>query len=181
MLCPNHSWYHTNVLWLLNDLPVPDIDECNATNLHICDRWADCTNTIGSFVCTCKVGYRENGTSGCRKGVANTMCPHLVTAYMSPLSHPSPLSSSLSLSTTTDCTNGDLRLVNGTTVMSGAQEGRVEMCYNNTYGTICDDRWTPYDAVVVCNKLGIASNTTCEYLMSKIRGLFVFSMSSSIP
>lgn len=29
-------------------------------------------------------------------------------------------------------------------------EGRVEICYNNTYGTICDDLWNENAAAVVC-------------------------------
>ncbi len=28
--------------------------------------------------------------------------------------------------------------------------GRVEICYNNTYGTICDDLWNEQAASVVC-------------------------------
>ena len=39
-----------------------DIDEC-AESTDMCDPNAECTNTIGSYNCTCTVGYTGNGTS----------------------------------------------------------------------------------------------------------------------
>ena len=55
----------------------------------------------------------------------------------------------------TDCSDGDLRLVNGTT----ASEGRVEMCVNNSYGTICDSQWDILDARVACRQLGFSDKS----------------------
>ena len=48
------------------------------------------------------------------------------------------------------CMNGDIRLADGNTL----SEGRVEVCLNGVWGTVCDDSWGTTDAQVVCNQLG---------------------------
>ena len=42
---------------------VTDIDECSELDMPPCDVNANCTNTIGSFICNCTVGYTGNGTT----------------------------------------------------------------------------------------------------------------------
>ena len=52
--------------------------------------------------------------------------------------------------TFSNCTHGELRLTGGQV----PTEGRVEICYNGVWGSICDNGWNTVDANVVCDQLG---------------------------
>ena len=49
-----------------------------------------------------------------------------------------------------NCTTGKIRLTGGTT----QYEGRVEVCMNGVWGTICDNGWDSIEAYAVCHQLG---------------------------
>ncbi len=45
-----------------------------------------------------------------------------------------------------------MRLLEG----ANPREGRVEICMNNAWGTVCDNGWNKPDATVVCRQLGFS-------------------------
>ena len=54
----------------------------------------------------------------------------------------------------TDCSNGDIRLVNSDSIL----EGRVEICYDRVWGTVCSRGWEVQDAGIACKQLGFSSS-----------------------
>ena len=53
-----------------------------------------------------------------------------------------------------NCSNGDIRLVNGTNEL----EGRLEICINNAWGSVCSQGFTEDDAKVVCQQIKFPFN-----------------------
>ena len=56
-------------------------------------------------------------------------------------------------STYSNCTDGQVRLVRGTT----EYEGTVEICLNHAWGIITDGYWGYQEAQTICNMLGYTS------------------------
>uniref|UniRef100_A0A1X7VNN3 SRCR domain-containing protein n=1 Tax=Amphimedon queenslandica TaxID=400682 RepID=A0A1X7VNN3_AMPQE len=61
------------------------------------------------------------------------------------------------------CTDGSVRLVNG----SVYQEGRVEVCVDGVWGSVCSSGWDTNDARVVCKQLGYADSVPVVSLNGK--------------
>jgi hypothetical protein len=56
------------------------------------------------------------------------------------------------------CARGSIRLQGGSTL-----SGRVEICNNGVWGTVCDDFFSNVDAQVACVQLGFA--TTGKFIV----------------
>ena len=66
----------------------------------------------------------------------------------------------LSLVVNSGCTEGDVHLAGGETVM----EGRVEVCHNQTWWAVSgSSNWDFRDATVVCRQLHYPANCECYY------------------
>ena len=68
------------------------------------------------------------------------------------------------LCNTTACSNGEIRLEGG----SSLYEGRVEICRNQQWGSVCDNSWTNVDATVVCRHLGYSGFSMSMHLSYNI-------------
>ena len=55
-----------------------------------------------------------------------------------------------------ECNHDDTRLVEG----RNSWEGRVEICVEGKWGTVCDDQWNLMDALVACRQIGLPVTST---------------------
>ena len=53
-----------------------------------------------------------------------------------------------------ECHDGDIRLVGEDTPL----EGRLEVCINSAWGTVCNNRFGNHDAATACHQLGFERN-----------------------
>lgn len=59
------------------------------------------------------------------------------------------------------CEDGELRLVDGPNV----REGRLEICINRAWGTVCNEQFGRPDAAVVCKQMGFSENGMYHQVM----------------
>ena len=76
------------------------------------------------------------------------------------------------------CTAGQLRLV-GSNIPN---EGRVEICISNVWGTVCDDSWSSTDATVVCRQLGYSAQgqTRLKFNIRGKTGQIIFTLNPDL-
>ncbi len=65
------------------------------------------------------------------------------------------------------CRDGEVRLADG----GSYTEGRVEICLNNEWGTVCNQNWDLTDAVVVCRQLEYSSNGNQPFVLFTVCSL----------
>jgi len=72
--------------------------------------------------------------------MAFTVCLYCYTAVSTPIGN---------------CSDGELKLVGGSdNLEGGTREGRVEICINNAWGTVCRTAFGIPDAQVACYQIG---------------------------
>jgi hypothetical protein len=131
-------------------------DPCD-TDIRLCGDNAVCMGSDDNYTCTCMTGYSGNGTycydlDECKMESENcsayAFCTNTFGSY-SCTCKKGYIGDGISCSR--GCEDGEVRLKE----MYGVNEMLVEICYNSTWGLVCDDQWGANDtnAQVVCNQL----------------------------
>ena len=63
-----------------------------------------------------------------------------------------------------ECVPGDARLAGGLK----SNEGRVEVCIDGFWGTVCEEGWDDEDAIVICKQLGLLSTGNSTYTRTPV-------------
>ena len=74
------------------------------------------------------------------------------------------------------CTFGDVRLVDGPT----PNQGRLELCNNSQWGSVCDTYWEEYNSRVVCRQLGYDVAGQCLFLHSFFLSHFFYFLQKTL-
>ncbi|CAI8020296.1 Scavenger receptor cysteine-rich type 1 protein M160 [Geodia barretti] len=144
-----------------------DIDECEC-GLDDCDENANCTNTEGSYICTCREGYCGNGRNctdidECELGLddcdENVNCTNTEGSYICTCRE--GYCGDGRNCTVSDTSMG-IRLVDG-----NETSGLVEVLRNCEWRSVCDDYWTDHDAKVACGQLGFLPYAAGSYRRGK--------------
>ena len=82
-----------------------------------------------------------------------------------------------------NCTTGGIRLMIGTELSTNGS-GRLEVCFNNAWGTVCDRSFDDADAAVACSQVNgfqRSGMSNCFFFKSKAANLLNTTGALALP